>query len=187
HLLSLINDILDLSKIEAGKAELMEAEVDVSDVIRSAVRLVRERADQAQVALATSLPPRLPLLWAERRALMQVLLNLLSNAIKFTPAGGEITVGARIEPERSFVIWVADTGIGISAKDIERALMPFGQVGNPLTRNQQGTGLGLPLSRALVELHGGELVLDSEPGVGTTVSVVLPWRRVMAEKAPSAA
>jgi PAS domain S-box-containing protein len=179
HLLSLINDILDLSKIEAGKAELLEAEIEVGDVIRSAARLVRERADSAEVELATSLPPGLPLLWAERRALMQILLNLLSNAIKFTPAGGKVTVGARIEPERAFVIWVADTGIGISAKDIERALMPFGQVGNPLTRDQQGTGLGLPLSRALVELHGGTLVLDSEPGAGTTVSVVLPWRRLM--------
>ena len=87
---------------------------------------------------------------------------------------------ARLDPEDAFVIWVADTGIGISARDIERALTPFGQVGNPLTRDQQGTGLGLPLSRALVELHGGKLVLDSQLGAGTTVSVVLPWRRIMA-------
>ena len=187
HLLSLINDILDLSKIEAGKAELMEAEVDVGDVVRSAVRLVRERAEAAQVALATALPPALPPIWAERRALMQVLLNLLSNAIKFTPGGGSVTVGARLELDRAFVIWVADTGIGISATDIERALMPFGQVGNPLTRDQQGTGLGLPLSRALVELHGGELRLESQPGAGTTVSVVLPWTRLMGDVASSAA
>jgi PAS domain S-box-containing protein len=179
HLLSLINDILDLSKIEAGKAELMEGEVDVADVIRGAARLIRERADSAQIGLVAALPASLPHIWAERRALMQILLNLLSNAVKFTPAGGTITVGARLEADRSFVIWVADTGIGISPKDIERALTPFGQVGNPLTRDHQGTGLGLPLSRALVEMHGGTLELASEPGAGTTVSVILPPRRLM--------
>jgi signal transduction histidine kinase len=183
HLLSLINDILDLSKIEAGKAELRETEVDVVDVIRSAVRLIRERAETAEIGLAVALPATLPRLWAERRALKQVLLNLLSNAIKFTPAGGQVTVGARVDAERRLVIWVTDTGIGISAKDLERALTPFGQVGNPLTRDHQGTGLGLPLSRALVELHGGSLELESRPGIGTTVSIVLPAQRLIGQDA----
>ncbi|MGE5148045.1 MAG: PAS-domain containing protein [Candidatus Eiseniibacteriota bacterium] len=179
HLLSLINDILDLSKIEAGKAELTEAEVDLAEVVRSSVRLIRERAEAAEIGVTVTLPPALPRLWAERRALKQVLLNLLSNAIKFTPAGGQVTVGAGVEADKSLRLWVADTGIGISAKDIERALTPFGQVGSPLTRDHQGTGLGLPLSRALVELHGGRLELVSRPGVGTTVSVILPARRVI--------
>jgi PAS domain S-box-containing protein len=179
HLLSLINDILDLSKIEAGKAELAEAEVDVAEVVRSSIRLVRERAETAQVSLAAAMPATLPRVWAERRALKQILLNLLSNAIKFTRPGGSITVGAALGANGSLVISVADTGIGISAGDIERALTPFGQVGNPLTRDHSGTGLGLPLSRALIELHGGTLELQSEPGVGTIVSAVLPARRVL--------
>jgi len=183
HLLSLINDILDLSKIEAGKAELTEAEVDVIEVVHSSIRLVRERAEAAQVALTATMPATLPRVWAERRALKQILLNLLSNAIKFTHPGGSITVGARLGADGALVISVADTGIGISPQDVERALAPFGQVGNPLTRDHNGTGLGLPLSRALIELHGGTLELASEPGVGTTVSVILPARRVLGHAA----
>jgi PAS domain S-box-containing protein len=185
HLLSLINDILDLSKIEAGKAELAEAEVDIAEVVRSSIRLVRERAENAQVTLGVAVPAALPRVWAERRALKQILLNFLANAIKFTRPGGSITVAARLTDDGAVAISVADTGIGIPAADLERALAPFGQVGNPLTRDHSGTGLGLPLSRALIELHGGVLQLQSEPGIGTTVSAVLPARRTLGRRAVS--
>ena len=123
---------------------------------------------------------RLPPLRADNRALKQVLLNLLSNAVKFTPRGGSITLSAAREPDGGVSISVADTGIGIATDDIAKAMEPFGQVDSSLTRRYQGAGLGLPISRSLVELHGGCLKLDSQPGVGTTARVRLPAERVIA-------
>jgi PAS domain S-box-containing protein len=178
HLLSLINDILDVSKVEAGKIELRETDVDVADVIGGSVRLVAERAATGQVAIDLDVPQDLPLLFADEGRVKQILLNLLSNAVKFTPPQGTVTVRARAD-RLAFALEVADTGIGIAAKDIPRAFEPFVQIDSALNRKAEGTGLGLPLSRALVALHGGSLDLVSETGKGTTVRVVFPAVRII--------
>jgi signal transduction histidine kinase len=131
------------------------------------------------LTLKTELPDALLLLRADERKLKQVLMNLLSNAVKFTPPGGEILVHARVESQHGVVIEVADNGIGIAPEDIERALSPFGQVDSRLSRRYEGTGLGLPLARALAELHGGTLMLESALGRGTIVRVTLPADRLV--------
>ena len=179
HLLELINDILDLSKIEAGKIELHESEVDVSRIVRSAMTLIAERAEAAGVAVTCELPERLPRLRADERKLKQILLNLLSNAIKFTPHGGRVTLAVGCDPAEGLTITVTDTGIGIADIDMPKVLAPFGQVDSALSRKFEGTGLGLPLTKALVELHGGALGLTSELGAGTTVCVSLPHARLV--------
>ncbi len=179
HLLGIINDILDLSKVEAGRIDLVEEIVDVQGIVRSVVLLLRERVATAELALKVELPDPVLLIRADERKLKQVLMNLLSNAVKFTPPGGEIRVGVRVESERGLVIEVRDNGIGIAAEDIARALSPFGQVDSRLSRRYEGTGLGLPLARALTELHGGVLELDSAPGRGTAVRIVLPPDRLV--------
>ena len=179
HLLGLINDILDLSKIEAGKMELEEEDVDVAEVIGSCLRLVMERAAKDGVKLATEIPDDLPALHIDERKLKQILLNLLSNAVKFTPDGGSVTVKTWFRPESGFVLQVADTGVGIALEDIPKALTPFGQVDSRLDRKYEGTGLGLPLTKSLVEKHSGSLDLQSEVGVGTTVTVRFPPERVV--------
>ncbi len=176
HLLALINDILDMSKIEAGKMNLSFEPVTLEDVVEDAVRLVRNRAEKAGLILETNLP-ELPEFDADYRAMKQVLLNILSNAIKFTPHGGKVTVGAQVR--RTFAgdrlrIEVTDTGIGISPEDLQRLARPFEQIESQHSKTQQGTGLGLALTKSLVEMHGGELLLTSSPGEGTTVSVVVP-------------
>jgi len=178
HLLTLINDILDVAKIEAGAHELREEEVDPRDVVGAVERLVAERATRAGLRLSIDLPERLPRLTADERKLKQVLLNLMSNAIKFTPEGGRVALAARREVDGSFVFEVSDTGIGIAAEDIPRAFAPFEQVDSRLSRQFEGTGLGLPLSDGFVKLHGGRLELKSQPGVGTRAIVTLPPERV---------
>jgi len=179
HLLSIINDILDLSKIEAGKFDLHESELDLSAVVAACVTLVRERAREGQLALRTELAAALPPLRADERAVKQILINLLSNAVKFTPAGGAVTVRARLDDAGNFLLSVTDTGIGIAEKDMAKAMAAFSQVDNTLTRKFAGTGLGLPLVRLLAGLHGGEMSLESKVGVGTTVTVRLPQRRAV--------
>ena len=179
HLLELINDILDLSKAEAGRLELSDEEVVVDRLIRQSVRLVRDRAERAGLDIRLDLPAGLPLIMVDARKLRQVLLNLLSNAVKFTPSGGGITVRARTQETGGLDIVVADTGIGMQTDDIDRAFEVFGQVDSALARRYEGTGLGLPLARAIVELHGGELLIDSHPDGGTWVTVRLPTERVM--------
>jgi two-component system cell cycle sensor histidine kinase PleC len=181
HLLALINDILDMSKIEAGKMTLRIDAVALQDVAADALRLVRNRAESAGLTLELEFP-ELPEVEADYRALKQVLLNLLSNAIKFTPRGGRITIHAEPLGER-VRMGVTDTGIGISAADLERLARPFEQVESQHAKTQQGTGLGLALSKALVEMHGGLLELKSSPGQGTTASFSLPIRQ---EAAPAA-
>jgi len=178
HLLELINDVLDLSKVEYGKLELLEEPVDVAAAAESCLRLMRPRAEAAQVGLAAELPPGLPALRADDRRLKQILLNLLSNAVKFTPAGGSVVLRARADAE-GFHLSVADTGIGIADGDLAKALSPFGQVDSRLARRYSGTGLGLPLTKAMVELHGGRLRIDSRVGAGTTVTVSLPPGRLL--------
>ena len=180
HLLSLINDILDISKIEAGRFEINEEDVDLSESVEAALRFVRERAMTGGLSLAVDLSASLPRVLADSRAIRQILLNLLSNAVKFTPRGGKVWVRAWVDEERGMIVSVRDTGIGIAASDIQLALTPFGQADTSLARQYEGTGLGLPLSKQLVELHNGVLELESQLGTGTEVRVVLPGHRIIA-------
>jgi two-component system cell cycle sensor histidine kinase PleC len=180
HLLALINDILDMSKIEAGKMSLKFEPLLIEDVTEDAVRLVRNRAESAGQLLSIDLPADLPEIEADYRAIKQVLLNLLSNAIKFTPRGGAITVRAETRDDPlgdRLRISVEDTGIGIAPDDLARLAQPFEQVENQHAKTTQGTGLGLALTKSLVEMHGGSLELRSAPGKGTTVSFSLPVRQ----------
>ncbi|HZF32290.1 MAG TPA: PAS-domain containing protein [Candidatus Angelobacter sp.] len=187
HLLTVINDILDLSKIEAGKFELNEEDCDPARLVRDAVRFVAERAGSGGLGLQQRLQPALPAVRADGRLVKQILLNLLSNAIKFTPAGGTITVSADVESQSGLALTVADTGIGIAPDQLERVLQPFTQVENTLTRTHAGTGLGLPLCKSLIELHGGRLALESTVGRGTTVTITLPKERVLAARPAASA
>ncbi|HEX4111390.1 MAG TPA: PAS-domain containing protein [Stellaceae bacterium] len=176
HLLNLINDVLDIAKIEVNKVELAEEPIDVAGAIEACVRLMRDRAVAAEVAIEVKMPAALPDLYADDRRLKQILLNLVSNAVKFTPPGGKVEI--RVEHDAAgFRFIVADTGIGIAAGDLQTALTPFGQIDSSLSRRYDGTGLGLPLARSMAELHGGRLEIASEPGTGTTVTVTLPTSR----------
>ena len=183
HLLALINDILDMAKIEAGKMTLRPERLDVAELVEDALRLVRTRLEAGAIKLVLDLEPDLPDLIADERAIKQVLLNLLSNAMKFTPAGGRVTVGAGLCGER-VRLWVSDTGIGISPDDLLRLGRPFEQAESQQSKTVQGTGLGLALVKALTALHEGEFRLESEPGLGTTASVLLPARALPARRAP---
>ena len=178
HLLDLINDILDLSKIEASKLELNEQVIDVPKVVASCITVIRERAQEGGLSLKDDVPADLPGLYGDERKLKQILINLLSNAVKFTLEGGGVTVTVEAGPEIGFIFRVADTGIGIAAEDLEKALAPFGQVDSKLARRYEGTGLGLPLTAALVDLHGGTLDIDSAVGKGTTVTITFPSSRI---------
>jgi len=182
HLLELINDILDLSKVESGQDELHEEDIPIAEVIHSVVTLVKERADKNGVKLDIECPDALPALRADKRKLKQILVNLLSNAIKFTDAGGSVTLRIWFRAESGHVFQVADTGIGIAPENIPKALSPFGQIDSDLNRQYDGSGLGLPLTKGLAELHGGILDLQSTPGVGTTVTVRFPATRIVVER-----
>ena len=179
HLLGVINDILDVAKAEAGKLELQEGMVVIAELVRSATRLVRERVHRAELTLDVKVLEGLPLVHADERKLKQVLLNLMTNAVKFTQPGGSIVMASRVDEAGDLELTVTDTGIGIAPDDIPVALAPFGQVDSRLNRRFEGTGLGLPLSRALIELHGGTLSLHSTVGVGTTVTLKLPASRLL--------
>jgi PAS domain S-box-containing protein len=179
-LLSLINDILDMSKIEAGKRALAETTLDIERIIQSVTRLVTSRAKESKLRLNVYVPRDLPALYGEEKAIKQIVTNLLTNAIKFTPEGGAVSLTAGTDEYGRIYIKVEDTGIGIATEDIPVALAPFGQIESALSRKHQGTGLGLPLTKALVELHGGVLDLQSKVGEGTTVTVVFPADRVTA-------
>ncbi|MEQ8354377.1 MAG: ATP-binding protein [Kiloniellaceae bacterium] len=174
HLLEIINDILDIAKVEAGKLELRQDIIRVGELFESCQRLMGERAVTAGVSLVIEPPTELPALIADDTRLRQILLNLLSNAIKFTPNGGEVVMRARVAPDGRCELLVSDTGIGMTEQEIGHAMQPFTQIDNSLSRRFEGTGLGLPLTKALVELHSGELKLHSERGVGTTASIALP-------------
>lgn len=175
HLLSLINDILDYSKAEADKLELDISEVDVTKTVRNSMRLVSPRAESAQVQLIEEIPSEHFILKTDGKKLKQVMLNLLSNAVKFTPSGGSVTVTMwQNVVDGSLSIEVKDTGIGIAPKDISRAMAPFGQVDNTLSRKYEGTGLGLPLTKKFVEIMCGTFNIQSEVGKGTTIVICLP-------------
>jgi PAS domain S-box-containing protein len=187
HLLGLINDLLDLSKAEAGRMEIQEDVVDVRDVVDQCVATLKPQADRAGITVSVGTDGHLPALSADESKLRQVLINLLSNAVKFTPAGGSVAIDAHMADDGSFALLVADTGIGMSADQIPLALEPFRQIDSALSRRHGGTGLGLPLTRRLVELHGGSLEIASTLNVGTRVTVSLPSERVVAMANPVAA
>lgn len=185
-LLNIINDVLDLAKLEAGKVELREETFSLPGAIRESARLVRDRAREGDLTLDLPLSDGDPWIVGDERLIKQVVLNLLSNAVKFTPPGGRVSVRIEEGASGAIVIHVADTGIGMSEEDIPRALAPFGQIDSAFTRRHAGTGLGLPLAKSLVELHGGDLTIRSGPGEGTDIAVTIPTRRVRsAERGPS--
>ncbi|MCW5772265.1 MAG: PAS-domain containing protein, partial [Rhodospirillaceae bacterium] len=186
HLLEIINDLLDLSKIEAGRMELSEDTVDLVAACEDSLHIMRERADRAGIALTLDCRAREPLLVADARAVRQILFNLLSNAIKFTARGGAVSVGVADDAEGGLILSVADTGIGMTAQEIPKALEPFGQIAGPMSRRHQGTGLGLPLVKSYAELHQGRVAIDSEPERGTTVSVHFPALRRLARRSERA-
>ncbi len=182
HLLSLINDILDLSKIEVGKADLEDDEIDLPATVESCLVLIRDQAERAELNLACELPEDFPLLRGDRRRIKQIIINLLHNAVKFTPAGGTIRTTLGRTPESDVTITISDTGIGMSEADIPRAFERYCQVETGPKGRFEGTGLGLPLAQALAKQHGGRLEIESTEGEGTTVHVILPAARVIASR-----
>ncbi len=181
HLLELINDILDVSAIEAGKVELLEENLSVYEIAENCFRLIEPRANQGNVSVVKALPDGLPLFFGDERRIKQSLINLLSNAVKFTPEGGSVTLAAKLLPGDELELSVTDTGVGMGKKEKEKAMTQFGQVDSGLNRKHEGTGLGLPLVLGLVELHGGRFVLDSKPGKGTVARIILPPSRILAQ------
>jgi PAS domain S-box-containing protein len=179
HLLQLINDILDLTKIDAGKYQLRETECDVQLAISDVVRLMHEIVVRNGITLENKSVSQLPLLFADERAVRQIVLNFLSNAAKFTPRGGRIEIMARQAADGCLEIGVSDTGIGMAPEDIPRALSPFDQLEDSWDRRYEGTGLGLPLTNALLTLHDGKLEIASAPGVGTTITARFPTHRTL--------
>lgn len=180
YLLSLINDLLDLSKIEAGMLELEEEEFYPGDAIARCLRLVEGQAAKAGVKLCAENVDAAPTIRADRRLIGQMILNLLSNAIKFTPADGRVSVTVRLS-DNSIAISIMDTGRGIAPEDIPLVMQPFRQANN--SHADEGTGLGLPLVKQMAELHGGDLTIESEPGGGTTATILLPAERMVSNSA----
>ncbi len=179
HLLQLINDILDLARIERGRMTMNERRLDVGLMLNACLRLVRERGLEAGVGLNLSCPAEFPALLADELRVKQAVVNLLSNAVKFSERGGVVELAAELNETNGIVIRITDDGIGIAPEDLQTALSEFGQVDGSLTRTHQGTGLGLSLARKLVEFHGGRLELESTPTVGTTARLVFPANRTL--------
>ncbi len=179
HLLSIIDEILDLSKIEAGQEALDEGTIDLGELIASTSRLFNGRFEQAELALKIEIPSPGLMVLCDTTKLKQCLSNLLSNSLKFTPARGQVAILAGITHRGDLAITVSDTGVGIASIDIPTVMAPFGQVESAFQRAHSGTGLGLPLTRALIELHGGTFEIDSVLGKGTTVTLTLPGSRIM--------
>jgi signal transduction histidine kinase len=182
HLLGLINDILDLSKLEAGQFELHEEEIDLGEAIEASMRLLEPQAEKSKIQLLKAIDQSLALIRADDRRMRQVLINLLSNAVKFTPEGGKVRVSS-FRTDGGLAIAVNDTGIGMTSEEIPKALEKFGQIDSKISRQYAGTGLGLPLAKRLIELHSGTLTIKSEVNVGTTVTIVLPHERILASLA----
>lgn len=179
HLLELINDILDVSSIEAGKFELHENELDLNRAIRAMIRIIQPRADKDGISLSFIAAKKTPRILGDERRIKQILLNILSNAVKFTRSKGKVDVSTEAGAEGGLVILVSDTGIGMDEDQIALAIEKFGQIDSGHSRRESGTGLGLPLTIALVEQHGGSLAIKSEPGAGTTVAITLPPGRMI--------
>ena len=183
HLLAVISNILDISRIEAGRLELDEQAVVIGDEIDKALRQLEEEARGADVKLASEIEPDLPLLLGDAHKIQQIVINLVGNAVRYMPDSGRVTVQAYREEEGGIVLNVEDDGAGMSAEDVERVISPFVRLSNPMVRAHDGTGLGLPLVKALVELHGGQFTLTSEPGKGTTGTAIFPKSRVIQPEA----
>jgi two-component system cell cycle sensor histidine kinase PleC len=184
HLLEVVSDILDISKIESGTFALNLEPANIADIIDSAVAMVNERIAAKQQRMQVRIAKDIPDLTVDARRIRQILLNLLANAHKFTAERGQILVIAQRIRDGSVTIAVADTGCGMDAEQMKIAMTPFGQVQSHFTRTQEGTGLGLPIARGLARQHGGDLTLESEPGAGTTAVLTLPPRtgEVIADK-----
>jgi two-component system, cell cycle sensor histidine kinase PleC len=178
HLLDVVNGILDIARIEAGSLDLREEWADIDELVHMPMKVCQPRIDENKLTLAIEIEPKLPPLHCDARLVRQILINLVSNASKFTLEGGKITVTVSRRPDKGLRMVVADTGIGIAKEDIEDAMTPFRQVDNELGRRYGGTGLGLPLSKAFIELHGGHFDLASETGKGTTITLDFPQERL---------
>ncbi len=178
HLLNVINDILDIAKIEVGQLELEEDVFDVDENLCTCLKMLAALSQKNGVQLERTGQDSLPGLRGDEKKFKQIVINLLSNAIKFTPEGGQVSLGAEIDAHGDLKVTISDTGIGIAAEDLDKAMAPFSQVDSTLSRKHQGTGLGLPICKALAELHGGGLTMKSEPGVWTTVTVRFPAERI---------
>jgi signal transduction histidine kinase len=181
HLISLLNDLMDLSKIEAGKLELTFIGVNLNDLIQQCVAIMQQQANRERVIIRTALSATLPLIIADARSMRQIALNLLSNSIKFTGAGGQVIVSTALTDEQEVVLRVRDTGPGISEMELEAALEPFQRTATALQWGSSGTGLGLPITKALVEANHARLRIASEEGAGTLVEVAFPGARVLAQ------
>ena len=179
HLLNVINDILDIAKIEVGELELAGDEIDVTESLCVCLKMLTGQAQKNGIQLERTGQDNLLGLRGDEKKFKQIVINLLSNAIKFTPEGGKVTLSAEVEDDGSLKLAVSDTGIGIAVKDLDKVMAPFAQVESAHSRKHQGTGLGLPISKAFAELHGGSFTMNSEPGVGTTVTVRFPAERIV--------
>ena len=180
HLLQLISDILEFSKGDAGKLELIEEKVDMGEIMNESVRIMSGKIKMKGIHIVVAIEPNIFALWGDKRKIRQVLINLLSNAVKFTPDNGTITLAVRMDQHDNMNLIVADTGIGIAEGDIAKALSVFGQVHR--SKSHEGTGLGLPLCKMYAELHDGKLLLTSKVGEGTTVRVIFPHQRMISAK-----
>ena len=178
HLLAIITDILDVAKADAERLLLAEERVEIGEVVELSSKIVEDMARRAQIEFISEVAKPLPPMMADPAKLTQILVNLLSNAVKFTPPGGKVRLKVERRVHRGITFRVEDTGLGMSADQIPIAMAPFGQISNSMTRQHDGVGLGLPLTKRLVELHGGTIEIDSEPGKGTIASVYLPEERL---------
>ena len=185
HLLSIICDILDIARVESGRIELHEEAVDLRDVLKSTIRLVRERAEESDIELMSEVPGEVPEIFADARLAKQALINLLSNAVKFTSKGGSVRASI-IARDGGVAIEVRDSGIGIAEADLERVLEPFVQLESSINRTYEGTGLGLPLVKSIADLHGGTFELGSSLSQGTTATIWFPPERVFRPTVPPA-
>ena len=184
HLLELINSILDVSKIQAGKLSVEKEAVDLAPILSSCLLIIEAKAREKDIAVACDLAPDLPPMLGDALRIKQILINLLGNAVKFTPSKGEITIAARATPQGFLAIAVTDTGIGMSPSEVDTALRPFGQVDSGFNKRHEGTGLGLPIAHALARMHGGDLRIDSSKGRGTRVTLLIPVVREPAGEPP---
>ncbi len=183
HLLALINGILDVSKIQAGKLSVDREPIDIAPIMASCLLIIEAKAREKGITVETSVPQALPRISGDSLRLKQILINLLGNAVKFTPENGRIRIEGSVLQQGYAVLSVTDTGVGMSPAEVETAMRPFGQIDTAFNKRHEGTGLGLPIAYALARLHGGDLRIDSQKGVGTRVSLILP----LASDMPAAA